>query len=507
MSALVQWLFGSLHRQLLIGISLLVSLLMAVGIYSMTMVQESISLERNKQQTISLALNASVTASVWLATHDYAALQETVVSFSHFPDVDYVMVLDMRNQVMAHTASEKRGQYVTGLPHDERLHILQQNRDRIDILYPIVLVDHQIGWLLMGSTRAQLQQEVHQMQRQGVVVALIGLLLSVLFAMVVSRYFVRRIHRIQVVADGVQAGDSSLRVQLSGHDEAARLAQQMNQMLDALVDRESAIYRLNETLEARVQEEVQKSRQKDLILIQQSRLASMGEMIHNIAHQWRQPLNSLAMLIANIQDDYNYNELTRERLTSAVAKSQTILNQMSNTIDDFKDFFKPDKEAKAFDLAKVIDDSLVIIEASLFNNQIALIKQYVHPLPCYGYHSQLSQALLNLLTNAKDAIKERHIVSGEVRITAYIQDGAVYIEVADNAGGIDEQVIDKVFDPYFTTKDSGSGIGLYMARMIVERGHNGTINVVNEAGGAKFTIRIPQQATQQTNKDSLHDQL
>lgn len=262
----------------------------------------------------------------------------------------------------------------------------------------------------------------------------------------------------------------------------------------ALKEAENAnatVIELNKTLEAKVHDEVAKSRQKDYLLIQQSRLASMGEMIHNIAHQWRQPLNALAVILSNIQDDYKYNELNDQTLASAVDKSHTILNQMSSTIDDFRDFFRSDKEAKLFYISESIDEALVVIDASLRNNNIKLEKQYSHDLESYGFPTQISQVILNLLTNAKDVIKERHVQNGIISLVSKRDGDTIVTTICDNGGGIDESIIDKIFDPYFTTKESGSGIGLYMSRMIVERNHNGTVSVANHGEGACFTITIP----------------
>lgn len=266
----------------------------------------------------------------------------------------------------------------------------------------------------------------------------------------------------------------------------------LHQALNESRQANEKIMELNTTLERRVNDEVGKSRQKDLLLIQQSRLASMGEMIHNIAHQWRQPLNTLAVILANIQDDYRYNELTAESLESAVKKSDTILNQMSQTIDDFRNFFRSDNEAKEFDMADVIDEALVVIDASLSNNNIELVKEYQKPLPGYGFPNQLSQVFLNLLTNAKEAIKHKGIENGHISLKGSIENDTIRIDITDNGGGIDEEITSKIFDPYFTTKESGSGIGLYMARMIIERNHSGTITVSNTQEGARFTVIIPQ---------------
>lgn len=277
----------------------------------------------------------------------------------------------------------------------------------------------------------------------------------------------------------------------------------LEKALDDSKQANEQVKEFNKTLEQRVKDEVNKSRQKDLLLIQQSRLASMGEMIHNIAHQWRQPLNALAVILSNIQDDYKYNELNDQRLSSAVDKSQMILNQMSSTIDDFRDFFRSDKEAKSFLMEDIVADAMVVIDASLKNNNIAISTELQQPLTCYGFPTQMAQVILNLLTNSKDAMKERHIQNGIITIRSWKDENSVITTICDNGGGIDESIIDKIFDPYFTTKESGSGIGLYMSQMIVERNHNGTVSVANHENGVCFTISLPHHDLSISQKELI----
>ena len=248
---------------------------------------------------------------------------------------------------------------------------------------------------------------------------------------------------------------------------------------------------LNATLERRIREEIAANREKDLLLIQQSRLAAMGEMVHNIAHQWRQPLNALAIIIRNIQDDYDYGELDAEHLNEAVAKSHRLLERMSSTVDEFRDFFRPDKEAADFALADPVQDALFIIGDSLKNNGIAVEVRLAAGLRAHGYPNQFAQAILNLLANAKEAILERKIGGGRIAIGLERRGDEALLTVWDNAGGIAGAILPKVFDPYFTTKEQGSGIGLYMARMIVERNLRGRIGVANRDGGALFSVFLP----------------
>lgn len=263
------------------------------------------------------------------------------------------------------------------------------------------------------------------------------------------------------------------------------------QDISARVQAQEELRRLNQNLERRVREEVAKNREKDHLLIQQSRLAAMGEMVHNIAHQWRQPLNALAIVVNNIKDDYDYGELDAARLQEAVDKSHRLLQRMSSTVDDFRDFFRPDKEATEFDLDGPVEDALFIVGDSLKNNGIAVETRLAKGLRAHGYPNQFAQAILNLLANAKEAILKRKAPPGRIAIALERRGDAAVLTVWDNAGGIDEAVLPKVFDPYFTTKEQGSGIGLYMTRMIVERNLRGRIEAANRDGGALFTVSIP----------------
>jgi PAS domain S-box-containing protein len=245
-------------------------------------------------------------------------------------------------------------------------------------------------------------------------------------------------------------------------------------------------------LERRVEAELVKSREKDHILIQQSRLAAMGEMVHNIAHQWRQPLNGLSIIVANIKDDFDYGELTAERMNEAVDRVHHLLDTMSTTIDDFRNFFRPDREPARFDLAEAVEQALLVMDASLKNNAVTVYKALTPGLTCFGHANQFAQAVLNIIANAKEAIHAR-CPGGGGRISLRLErDGDdAMLTVHDNGGGVPAEVLPRIFDPYFTTKEAGSGIGLYMTRTIVEHNLGGTIHADNVGEGALVTIRVP----------------
>ncbi|NTV95316.1 MAG: PAS domain S-box protein [Thiobacillus sp.] len=254
---------------------------------------------------------------------------------------------------------------------------------------------------------------------------------------------------------------------------------------------EEALRRLNETLEQRVAEEVAKNREKDMVLIQQSRLAAMGEMIGNIAHQWRQPLNALGLVLTNIKDAYDFNELTGEYLDQTATQGERLIQKMSTTINDFRNFFRPDKELKAFSALDQIKEALSLVEASFRNNNIAISLAADADLLLLGFPNEYSQVLLNVLGNAKDAISAGGRTDGQVRITLNREGRTGCVAIRDNGGGIRDDILDKIFEPYFSTKKMGTGIGLYMSKMIVERNMSGSVSARNVEGGAEFTIRIP----------------
>lgn len=256
---------------------------------------------------------------------------------------------------------------------------------------------------------------------------------------------------------------------------------------------EEALNHLNELLEQRVKDEVSKNREKDHLLIQQSRLAAMGEMLGNVAHQWRQPINALTLVLANIKDAYDFNDLSKEFLDRSVADGQRLIQKMSTTIDDFRNFFNPNKQKSHFSLRLAIEHALQLVEPSFKVHQIAIEFDKRTDVEVEGYPNEFSQVILNLLVNAKEAITGKRIESGVIRIAIRDDGNEAVIAVSDNAGGIPAEILPRIFDPYFTTKEKGSGVGLYMSKMIM--GHmNGKIEARNAMTGAEFDVTLPKSS-------------
>jgi PAS domain S-box-containing protein len=249
---------------------------------------------------------------------------------------------------------------------------------------------------------------------------------------------------------------------------------------------------LNVTLEKTVREEVAKNREKDIMLIQQNRQAALGEMLDHIAHQWKQPLNSISLIIQDLEESASDGELTDEHVEETVSKITALLDHMSQTIDVFRGFYRPDKEKKVFNIKDSIDQALAFIVPAFRYHSIAVEIDIDPGLTAFGYPKEYTQVLLNILANARDVFRTRGTDKPKVILRAFAEDSKTVVTITDNAGGIPEAIIDKIFDFYFTTNESGggTGLGLYMSKNIIEKNMGGTLSAKNTDGGAQFRIKI-----------------
>jgi len=260
----------------------------------------------------------------------------------------------------------------------------------------------------------------------------------------------------------------------------------------ALKESEQKYRQLSEALEQRVRETVDELRQKDKMLILQGRQAVMGEMLSNIAHQWRQPLNMLALLVQDLQMTHKSVGLSEEYIDQTVGKSMEIVQQMSRTIDDFRYFFKPDQEKLEFSVREPLEKSLALLDGSLSVHGIRIEVEQDGDPTVSGFLGEFVQVLLNILINARDALIASRTQEPLIAISLFREGGKTVVAISDNAGGIPEQIRDKIFEPYFTTKgpEQGTGIGLFMCKTIIEKSMNGTLTARNTGDGAEFRIEV-----------------
>jgi len=262
--------------------------------------------------------------------------------------------------------------------------------------------------------------------------------------------------------------------------------------LSELKEAQYALQALNENLEIQVKAQIEKNRQQEMILFQQSRHAQMGEMISMIAHQWRQPLNVLSLLAQNIVFKYKLHKLDDVVMEEFKSDSMRQILQMSKTIDDFRDFFRPDKSIKVFDIKQQLSNAVEMVKPIVAGHGIEISFHSEDNLKVESFPNEFGQSIINILNNAKDVLLES---CGEytkwIRVEANREgDGKISVSIEDNGGGIDALVLPYIFEPYFSTKGvkNGTGLGLYMTKIIVEEHMQGQIRVHNTAEGARFEI-------------------
>ena len=248
-----------------------------------------------------------------------------------------------------------------------------------------------------------------------------------------------------------------------------------------------------EELKLKVEEEVAKNIEKDRILVHQSKLAAMGEMLGNIAHQWRQPLNNVNLLTHFIRD--NYENLSKSDVEDIICDTKLQIDYMSQTIDDFRNFYQPTKDKVKFDLKESINSCIKIVETQLEESRMK-VEVLGERTQIISYKNEFQQVILNILNNANDATlikRKKENFDAKMSISIINENNKIKILLENNSGEVEKQIMERMFEPYFTTKfeDQGTGIGLYMAKTIIEKNMNGSIEAKNIKDGVVFTIILP----------------
>lgn len=472
----------------------------------------------------------------YLLIDDFSQTVNSVLAVLHSsPSISYVYLEKDDGSLILYISKEK-WEIVQSLPKEIQKMQQNQNGERsfgllnVDLqeletkafshaIMPILISGFKWGNIHAGFDASEYILSVKKLLSTTLLFVLVFLFFVFLVSLMVGRFVSNPILDLTDLTKKVSSGDLEVKSDVRGSKEVGILSSNFNKMVTQIKEareklnnanlvleervnqRTKELEELNANLDLRIKEEVQKRHEQEDLLVHQSRLAAMGEMIGNIAHQWRQPLNALGLTIQNLQTAYEHDYLNGEYIDRTIKKSQRLTAQMSSTIDDFRDFFKPESAKEFFNLKKSILQSFEIVEASFSSNNIQVDIDVAESIEIFGYPSQFSQVVLNFLNNAKDALLEKNQDNKKIHIEAKIKDNFTIIDFKDNGGGIPEGIMEKVFEPYFTTKDQGqgSGIGLYMSKMIVEKNMKGTLMVSNSDIGAVFSIKL--ETKNQTDKN------
>lgn len=251
---------------------------------------------------------------------------------------------------------------------------------------------------------------------------------------------------------------------------------------------------MKQQLKDEVRDEIRLRQEQEYLMMQQSRLASMGEMIGHIAHQWRQPLAQIGGIFMNIESAQAFNKLDKNYLLKKITHGNELIKYMSQTIDDFRLFFTPDESVESFDVLTVLQQAISIVSAGLDYHHIEVkIETHSDNFFAHNFSSEFSQVLLILLNNSRDALAQCSDIQRYIHISLSKNENENILIFSDNAGGIDSSILKDVFKPYISTKrdNGGTGIGLYMSQLIIEQKLKGSIQVQNDDKGACFTLRFP----------------
>ncbi|MGA1932931.1 HAMP domain-containing sensor histidine kinase [Arcobacter sp. YIC-464] len=412
------------------------------------------------------------------------------------------------------------------IPSNSMLYSKILDEEVFHYVYPMQISGITWGWLHISLDLEKYYEKLEHLYTQYLVLFISFTILGFIISFYIAKTFVRPIVELNKTVSKVSSDNLDvIKVDNVSNDEVGELTKAFNSMISqlsssqknlkkyqadlekrvqertadlekankSLNEKSAQLEELNRSLDTKVKKEIEKRKEQEQMLLQQSRLAAMGEMVGNIAHQWRQPLNALGIIIQNIDLSYKIGKLNEEFMKKSIDESLDLTTMMSKTIDDFRNFFIPNKRKENFLLHESLNSSLELIGSTFKNYNIHVNKDIDKGLEVYGFPNEFAQALLNVLSNAKDALIEKRISKPQVCVKLKNYDGVGKIFISDNAGGIDESVMLKIFEPYFTTKEQGkgTGIGLYMSKMIIEQNMKGKIYAKNIENGVSFIIEIP----------------
>ena len=259
---------------------------------------------------------------------------------------------------------------------------------------------------------------------------------------------------------------------------------------ELLTAQQKLLEEINRSLEDRIATAVDELRKSDDLLIQQGRLSAMGDLINSIAHHWRQPLNNIGLIVQSLGLAFKANDLSVAEMDAEIFATMEILQQISDTINDFRTFFVHEKEPVSFSVNDAVSRAVNFILPSLKNKGVKVVCHEHADICAIGFPNEYAQVILNIIINAKEALLQSGETTPLITVRVSEENGRSLVTISDNGGGIAADVLPKIFDPYFTTRVNGNGIGLYMSKMIIEKNMHGRLTACNADGYAELRVEV-----------------
>ena len=501
--------FSTIHKQTVAMIfSVFAVFLFIDSIYQFSEIKErSYKVLDKMNMTLSTLLVDYTSAYVY--TNDIENLQRTVDSIDS-TYVKNIYILDANGKIIIKNNS-KLVDKIKYIKFDELLkdkdHSIKNKKEYLT-LNTFNILDIPIGYMVFEADLKSYDKEVNSELYKLIIISLIWIIIFYILSFIIAKNIASPINDI-IKKMKNEKDTNNLQFLKQPQEEFEYLCSSISDTHNSLMhlnknlelkvfEKTKELQDLNKSLELKIKEELEKNRYKDQQILQQSRLAQMGEMISMIAHQWRQPLGAISTTAANLEMkihleafDLNTKEGQEEQnkyFLEKLGNVEVFVENLTTTIDDFRNFYKPNKKSVIVRLDDIIIKSLNVIRASLIDENVEIVESFFCKNKMELYDNELMQVVLNILKNAQDNFIEKKILNPKITIKTENKT----ISICDNGGGIPQEILEKIFDPYFSTKSekNGTGLGLYMSKTIVEEHHSGQLSAENIEDGVCFTINL-----------------
>ena len=482
---------------------LAVSMVTAVGVISLslwTSMEQSASLQENRlHEALVMVDNFAQSTANNLVVEDYARLEEFLKRAVLLSKVRRITAIDPQGKVLSavRRGSDRTAELIIDAPPvtppDKDTPLYTMGSKEL-ILWKPIEAGNLLGWLQVTYTLEDIAQMKAQVWQHGVIVGVVWLCGTCLLVMLVLHPGINAIRQLASFARDLPLRKGSTTPVNRSVLELSELGEALNHASTELNRIEQELLEMNRTLEVRVEEELAKSRQKDALLLQQARFQTMGELLVNIAHHWRQPLNNIG---ARVQENawlLSQGELPLESAMPAADQILQELKQLSRSIEGFQLLCRPAGPDELLLPSEAAKRVILMVRDNYQQQGICIELKLLSEAMIHGSLQDLAQCLLNLFSNARDAILEQGAGAGQISVSIeLLSPESVSITVSDTGRGIPANLLDSLFDPYVTSKfrSQGVGLGLFVVRQIVEQHFNGSVAACNGEHGAAVTIEIP----------------